>query len=356
MPDISRLSIEIDSSGVLKAEGNLEVFAKMGLKASRQATDLADKFGAFQLIANKLPGPLKSVASGMLGIVDPATAAISAVLELGEAITNFVKQGYSAYTEQEAQLARLDAVLRSTGASAWTTSTQLKNMAISLESSTGRTMEEILQMQSVLAGFTSITGERFERLTEDMIDMASVMGGGLVASANAFGKALDTPLESISALTRYGFKFTVEQKNMIKALEDTGRHAEAQAVILESMENAFDGSAEAAKKSKEAVADYGIAFTNLKKAIGEAYKPSIDAGVGLIAKQIQLVANLMQSVNDLGKARSYLAKEDKNDNSNDAIIKRLEAQKTIAEYMTTIAVTSKNKNNEYLYPKIPDKL
>jgi phage-related minor tail protein len=283
MSETSRLVIEVDSSGFLKAEGSAKTFESLlnkvqgtATKTEKSVKGLGDNFAAFQLIINKLPGPLKSIASGMMGMVSPATAATGAIISVIESMGRLVSEGYSLYQEQEVQIARLGAVLESTGASAWITVGQLQEFDTALQTATGRSSNEIMQMQSVLLGFTSITGERFDRLTEDMINMADVMGGSLVGSANAFGKALDMPAEGLSALTRYGFKFTVEQKNMIKALEDAGRHAEAQAIILASMEQAFGDAAEKTREARGATIDYEIAVTNLKRAIGEGFKPAID--------------------------------------------------------------------------------
>jgi hypothetical protein len=355
VPDISHLVIKIDSNGVVQASGNFGKFVEASEKAKKTATTLeksmgglGNNFAAFSLITNKLPGPLKSVASGMMGMVSPATAAASAIIELANSMGQFVSEGYALYQEQEVQIARFGAVLQSTGAEAWTTAGQLESFAASLQAVTGRSSNEIMQMQSVLLGFTSITGETFNRLTEGMINMADVMGGSLVGSANAFGKAMDTPAESISALTRYGFKFTAEQKNMIKALEDAGRHAEAQAVILNSMEQAFGNAAEATREAKSATTDYELAVYNLKKAIGEEFKPAIDAATELFTKPIKYFGDLIQLVNDFNKARSYLAKEDKNDNSVDATINRLKAQEAIAKYMLTTWGLSEEAQKGYL--------
>jgi hypothetical protein len=113
MPDISRLVIEIDSKGVLTANGDLEVFAKMGQKAGQTADDMAKKFGAFQLIVNKLPGPLRSLASGLMGMVSPAHTAISAFLELGEAVVNFAKESVQAFGDYELIKTNLELVMGS---------------------------------------------------------------------------------------------------------------------------------------------------------------------------------------------------------------------------------------------------
>jgi hypothetical protein len=283
LPDISHLIIRIDSNGVTQATGNFGKFVEASERARKSATGLeksaaglGKEFATFQLIINKLPGPLKSIASGMMGMVSPATAATGAIIEVIESMGRLVGEGYAFYQEQEVQIARLGAVLHSTGAEAWTTSNQLESLALSLQGATGRSSNEIMQMQSVLLGFTSITGEQFDRLANDMINMADVMGGGLVGSANAFGKALDMPAEGLSALTRYGFKFTLEQKNMIMALEDAGRHSEAQAVILGSMEQAFGDAAEKTREAKDATVEYTLALAEFRKAAGRALEEPLN--------------------------------------------------------------------------------
>ena len=249
MPELSRLVIEVDSKGVLKAEGDLSQFQRILGKTGKDTDDLTKKFGAFQLVVNKLPGPLKSVVSGIMGIVSPATVAASALAGLGVAAVKNVKESIQAYQDYEVQVIRLGAVLEATGSKAWTTSKELSNYARSLSVSTGRSSNEIMQMQSVLLGFTGIAEENFNRLTKNMVDMADVMGGSMVSAANTFGKALENPTESIGALSRYGFKFTDQQKNLIKELEKTNDLMGAQKVILESMEKAFGGAAEATGKS-----------------------------------------------------------------------------------------------------------
>src|SRR5690606_37497783 len=63
------------------------------------------------------------------------------------------------------------------------------------------------------------------------------------------GRALDIPSEGLSSLSRQGFRFTDEQKKMTKALEDTGRIAEAQGIVIEALESSYGGAAAAARNT-----------------------------------------------------------------------------------------------------------
>jgi hypothetical protein len=112
--------IEVDSSGFLKAEGNAKVFESLLNKIQGTATKtensvkgLGDNFAAFQLVINKLPGPLKSIASGMLGMVNPATAATGAVIELTEAAIGFAKDSLQAFSDFEMIETNLEIVMGS---------------------------------------------------------------------------------------------------------------------------------------------------------------------------------------------------------------------------------------------------
>jgi len=261
--------VEVESSGVTRAQGNLNSFSQSATKAGKSTDDLANRMGALQLIANKLPGPLNAIASGLMGLVSPATAAVSAIMEVVSSQIKLSQESEELYIKQEVNLARLGAVLEATGAKTWTTTNNLKYMADSIRQETGRSTDEIMRMQSVLLGFTGITGENFERLTRNMVNMADVMGGDLASSANIFGRALENPAESLNALTRQGFVFTEEQKRMVKQLDEAGRLEEAQVVYLEAMERAFGDSAKATREAAKSVNDYKQALEDLKLARGE---------------------------------------------------------------------------------------
>jgi hypothetical protein len=194
-------------------------------------------------------------------------------------------------------MARTNEVLRATGAEAWTTADEIKKMANTIQDTTGRSANDVMAMQDVILGFTSVTDDNFERLTKGIINMADVMGGDLIGQANAFGKALDNPAESLNTLTRYGFKFTEQQKEEIKALEEAGEKAKAQAVILDSMDSAFGKAAEATRKARGAQVDYNNAMSSLKTAVGEAIAPMDNALKGFFATVIKGFADSVIETN-----------------------------------------------------------
>jgi len=309
MPDISRLVIEVDSKGVLKATGDLEVFAKMGQKAGKSTDDVANKMGALQLIANKLPGPLKSVAAGLMGMVNPTTAVVGVLIELGEAAVKYIGEAVNAYAEHETQLVRLGAVIKASGAETWTTTDALSRYADTLQSATGKSSNQIKQMQSVLLGFQSITGENFDRLTKNMLDMVDVMGGDMVSAANTFGKAMDNPAESISALSRYGFKFTEQEKQMIKSMQEANDIAGAQVVILKSMEKAFGGAAEAHAKTIQGMKEYVKTLKEQRKALVAEYSGMSEAARDYYEMQIRYYEGLNKALSENIELENIIAKE-----------------------------------------------
>jgi len=296
MPELSKLVIEIDSHNVLRATGDLEIFAKMGQKAGQSTDDMAKKMAAFQLIANKLPGPLNSIAAGLMGMVNPSTAVVGALISIGEAAVKYIGEAINLYAEHEAQLVRLGAVLKATGAETWTTTSALTKYANELQSTTGKSADEITRMQSVLLGFQSITGENFDRLTKNMLDMVDVMGGDMVSAANTFGKAMDNPAESLGALSRYGFKFTEQEKQMVKAMQEAGDLAGAQVIILKSQEKAFGGAAEAHLKTIQGMKEYVKTLKEQHKALQAEYSGMSDIAKEYYERQIQYYTEMNENM------------------------------------------------------------
>ncbi|KXU39374.1 hypothetical protein AXE65_08815, partial [Ventosimonas gracilis] len=112
-----------------------------------------------------------------------------------------------------------------------------------------------------LLAFSGIVGDDFVKAQQAAADMAARMGTDIASAAETIGRALDVPSQGMAALSRQGFRFTEEQKELVKWLEETGRKSQAQGIILEALEETYDGAAAAARDS------FGGALTAVKNNI-----------------------------------------------------------------------------------------
>jgi phage-related minor tail protein len=95
---------------------------------------------------------------------------------------------------------------------------------------------------SILATFRSVSGETFTRALTLAQDMAAVFGQDLSSAATQLGKALEDPIDGLTALRRVGISFSDSQKELIKTLVETGQTAEAQRVILDALAQQVGGA------------------------------------------------------------------------------------------------------------------
>ena len=155
-----------------------------------------------------------------------------------------------AFDEQQKAIAQVEAGLKSTGNQVGFTSKKLQEMAADLQKTTLFGDEEILKGATAqLLTFTNITGKEFAKTQEIVLDLATRLDGDLKSSAIMLGKALNDPVANLSALSRAGIQFSVDQKSTIKSLVETNRLADAQTIILAELEKQYGGSAEAAAKA-----------------------------------------------------------------------------------------------------------
>lgn len=183
----------------------------------------------------------------------------------------------AAFRESEKTIAQLDATLQSTGFAAGLTSGEIQKMALSLQDVSTFGDEAIIAGQSILLKFRSIGKDAFEPATKAMLDMAQAMGGDVSGSAQLLGKALENPTQGITLLTKQGVQFTDEQKNMIKAFDETGRAAEAQAIILKQVGVAFGGSAQAAANGLGVYTQLKEVLGDIVEGIGKQFAPTFSA-------------------------------------------------------------------------------
>jgi hypothetical protein len=294
MPDMAKLVIEVTPKGIAEARKQLDELAASAGISEKKTVTLMDRFRSMQSV---MQGPV---------------AALNEVGNMMKSVYAAGKELVDIYGVQERAVSNLEAVLKSTGGTVGKTSKELQDMAARLQDATTFGDEAIINMNAVLLGFRNISGDQFERTTKAVLDMSTVMGTDLTSAANMLGKALDSPIEGMSTLSRVGFIFTEDQKNLVEELQQSGDLLGAQNVILGEVEKAFGGASTAAgqlatgaiKKLENSVGDFK---EQLGRAIAEGMMPFNVALRGMVdnataALKAQNDLNDAYKANDRGTA------------------------------------------------------
>lgn len=215
-------------------------------------------------------GSLTELASAV-GLAQKAFGAVQQVF----AVT------VDAAAEAQKVMAQTEAVIKSTGGAAGFSAAQIADMAGEFRNLTAFTDDAIQSMQNVLLTFTGIKGAEFEGATQAILDMSAALGTDLEAAAIQVGKALNDPIQGISALQRVGVSFSASQKEVIRSLVETGQVAEAQRLILAELNVEFGGSAAAQLDTYSGQVDrLKDNFGELGEAIGSQVIPPLADFVG----------------------------------------------------------------------------
>ncbi len=172
----------------------------------------------------------------------------SKLLLAGFAMTLFSKTVGAAarkYIEQEKALMKLNTALASTGRSSKMSTGELAQFAAQLQKITTFGDEEIISAQALLATFTSIGEDVFPEATKAILDLASAMGQDLQQTTIQVGKALNDPIQGMTALRRVGIQLNETQQESIKNFVKQGDVMSAQEVIMRELSVQFGGMAQA---------------------------------------------------------------------------------------------------------------
>lgn len=177
-----------------------------------------------------------------VGVAAAAGAAVAGIGALTAAGISSVKS----FQESELAGAQLEAVLKSTKGAAGLLKEELDDQAAALQKMTMFSDEAVGSAQSLLLTFTNVKGPVFKDSITTILDMSQALGQDLKSSAIQVGKALNDPINGITALSRVGVSFTEQQKEQITTLVESGKTMEAQNLILKELQVEFGGAAKAA--------------------------------------------------------------------------------------------------------------
>lgn len=240
-----RLAAEVDKARSALGENSaqLKIAQREQAAASRAAAEHASRQGA---VGQALDAGTKRVLAFVAAYVS-----LNAVMGLVRSGLSLVAQGIRAVAgdgaEKQQALAQIEAALASTGRQAEFTSKQLLEMADAFEASSMLTSEQVQAAQTRLLSYTDIAASEFPRAMQIVIDQQQRLGISVEQSAEIVGRALQSPAQAMATLGRQGFKLEDDQKRLLKQLEATGKTAQAQAIIMDMLTEAYGGSAAAAR-------------------------------------------------------------------------------------------------------------
>jgi Prophage tail length tape measure protein len=171
------------------------------------------------------------------------------------AAATFAVNKFGEYNEE---LAIVRQRIEATGGTAGHTADQLDEMSNTLSEGIKASHEEVLAGEEALLRFSNVTGKTYDRATKAAIDFAAANKMDVASAAKFLGRALEGPGEGMRRLAMMGIYFTAVERKRLQAMVDSGRIAQAQAVILDRVERSTKGSA-------KAVADASTGFYKLKK-------------------------------------------------------------------------------------------
>jgi hypothetical protein len=244
-------------------------------------TEAKSKLSGMKQAAEETSGGFKSMLGSALSF-----AGGQAIFNLVGQAVGFLKDQtmdmFKVTMEHQDVLKQTADVIRSTGDASGMSAKQIADLADSLDKTKVFGRDAIETGENLLLTFTNIGKTVMPQATSVMLDLSKAMGQDVKSSAVQMGKALNDPEKGITALTRVGVTFTQQQKDQIKAMQESGNMAGAQKIILGELSKEFGGSADAGKTLGGQMELLKNKFTDVKENIGTALMPSLLGMVGWV--------------------------------------------------------------------------
>lgn len=257
---------------------------------------VAEGFDKVRQEVEKVQKPLDSFAKKLDSIGKTLTLSVTTPL------TAFAGLAINEFAKAEKAIAKVETQLQLTGKGIGLTFQELQQVSEDLQKNSIFGDDDILEKVSgQLLRVSGLTKDSFLEAQQVVVDLASALDTDLSSAALQVAKALESPEEGISALSRVGIKFTDDQKKLIKNLVDTGRAAEAQGFILDVLKGKFDGVAKSVSQTSfGALAQLKNAFANLAEVIGGRLFAVIEPFVKTLTNMFENLRKLNPEVLDFG--------------------------------------------------------
>lgn len=283
---------------------------KIQIEIVGDSKSLERAFGRSGTAGASLDSHLSKLAKGGFKLLTVGALAAGAAVGVGFAAA--VKHGMDEIQDSQRVAALTNAVLKSTGGIANVTAKQVDTLATSLSHLTGIDDEAVQAGENVLLSFTGIRNEVgkdndiFNQATASAADLATKLAKGAVpsldqmaAASKMLGKALNDPVKGTGLLSRAAIVFTDAEKKQIAELEKSGKHLEAQKIVLDKVRVAAGGAAKAAGDTLPGqLAKARNAFDEMSARVMVKFLPALTSALAWINDNWSGIETVFQTIAD----------------------------------------------------------
>lgn len=177
----------------------------------------------------------------------------------------------------QAIIEKLNNTLQVTGSYAQVSSAQLVTLAESYELLTGKSKEEIIAAQTILARFETLNKQSYPEALRATLAYSRAMGITAEQAAGKLGPALEGNTRGLASLKEAGIVLSSSQKKVLLSLVETGQVAEYQAKLFEILrEKVGDASDGYEKNLAKQVARTEIVMEDFGEAIASQVIPALE--------------------------------------------------------------------------------
>lgn len=239
------------------------------------------------------------------GVQDPLDKLTSTAKKAfaGIAVAGFLKAGIDELGSAQAAAAQTTAALKSTGGQAGVTADDLDRLSESLANLSGADKEAVQAGGNLLLTFRNVRNEAgqnndvYNQALGLAQDLSVAFGQDLQSSVILVGKALDNPVQGLTALQRVGVTLSAQQKQQVKDFVATGDVMAAQKIILAELTAQVGGSAEAFGETLPGqVQRARNALDDLSAEVVGGAAPAIEGLLGVVRPAVDLFSELPQPV------------------------------------------------------------
>ena len=244
--------------------------------------------------ANGATKSLAATSTAAKGLGASLATSLAPLLTVGAAVAT-VSNAIGTFQARERDVAILTQGLQNLGAGTAQLN-QLQEAANKLGNQTLFNQEEFTRGFNLLTSFRNIGVDSYSRVAQAAADIAQVNQVDVNTSFMQLAKALQDPERNLSNLNRSGIAFTKQQTEVIKELMKTNKIAEAHAMILQIVEESYNGLAQAAAEGFAGEVDsLGESFRDFSETLGKALEPALIAATKGLTALITAADNLFKS-------------------------------------------------------------